>query len=493
MDASTTLAVDPQTANVIVDHVLRYAPTGINVKIIGAGVGGLLSALECWRKGHDVEVLERAPALSHIGDTITPGPSGIVVFKHYPTMLEEYTKLSVKAKLYAYSLEGQAVGRPQEFEWNQQDVAEHVAHPIHVPMAISRSDLVEILYDQCQRLGIPVRWGVSIKDYEEDSHLQAGIAVSGDERFSADVVVAADGLGSKSHKLILGENVRAVPTGYTIYRAALWTRDLKNAPLLQEAVRDGQAAVTRFYLGHNIHIVFVISTRFIALNITLPDVDQGPIVESWSSTITREEMMARIPNIESLDPYIVEAIRCFPQNSIVAWRLCMRDPQRTWTSQAGHVVQVGDSAHSYVPTSGSGGTMAMEDAITLAECLRLAGRDHVGIATKTYQLLRQPRTQLTQLMGLRNRAVWHTASALQAMELRKLTVFGKWVWIHDAEKYAKLNFHKARAHLETGAEFQNTNLPPGYRYEPWTIQKEVEREKNGVKSDLTSNGDWSLV
>lgn len=40
--------------------VQRDPPTGISVLVSGAGVGGLTSALEFWRKGCDVRVLERA-------------------------------------------------------------------------------------------------------------------------------------------------------------------------------------------------------------------------------------------------------------------------------------------------------------------------------------------------------------------------------------------------------------------------------------------------
>lgn len=39
--------------------VPRCEPSGISILVIGAGVGGLTAALECWRKGHNVRVLER--------------------------------------------------------------------------------------------------------------------------------------------------------------------------------------------------------------------------------------------------------------------------------------------------------------------------------------------------------------------------------------------------------------------------------------------------
>jgi 2-polyprenyl-6-methoxyphenol hydroxylase-like FAD-dependent oxidoreductase len=36
-----------------------YEPTGIDVLIVGTGLAGLVAALECTRKGHNVRVLER--------------------------------------------------------------------------------------------------------------------------------------------------------------------------------------------------------------------------------------------------------------------------------------------------------------------------------------------------------------------------------------------------------------------------------------------------
>lgn len=49
------------------DDVRRYESTGISVLIVGAGMGGVLSALEGWRKGHSVQVLERSEAPVYTG------------------------------------------------------------------------------------------------------------------------------------------------------------------------------------------------------------------------------------------------------------------------------------------------------------------------------------------------------------------------------------------------------------------------------------------
>lgn len=53
----------------IVDGVVRRPDNGIKVIIIGAGVAGLQTALECWRNGCDVTVIERAEDMSSVGRT----------------------------------------------------------------------------------------------------------------------------------------------------------------------------------------------------------------------------------------------------------------------------------------------------------------------------------------------------------------------------------------------------------------------------------------
>lgn len=52
----------------IASDLTRYPETGITVLVVGAGIGGLLSAMECWRKGHSVQILERSIAPVYTGN-----------------------------------------------------------------------------------------------------------------------------------------------------------------------------------------------------------------------------------------------------------------------------------------------------------------------------------------------------------------------------------------------------------------------------------------
>lgn len=44
-----------------------YEPSGIDVLIVGTGLAGLVAALECIRKGHNVRVLERNASINTNG------------------------------------------------------------------------------------------------------------------------------------------------------------------------------------------------------------------------------------------------------------------------------------------------------------------------------------------------------------------------------------------------------------------------------------------
>jgi hypothetical protein len=55
-------------------------------------------------------------------------------------------------------------------------------------------------------------------------------------------------------------------------------------------------------------------------------------------------------------------------------------------------------------------------------------------------------------------------------------------------------FAKAKAHLETGASFEHTNIPPGFKWEAgWAMEKELEADRLGKPlENVKRNGDWGI-
>lgn len=68
-------------------------------------------------------------------------------------------------------------------------------------------------------MGIDVTYSRRVGDYFENEE-KAGVLFEDGSQMEADVVVTADGVGTKSHKLISGHDVRAMSSNYSIFRAA---------------------------------------------------------------------------------------------------------------------------------------------------------------------------------------------------------------------------------------------------------------------------------
>ncbi|KAI2629589.1 FAD/NAD(P)-binding domain-containing protein [Hypoxylon sp. NC1633] len=493
--ASTSIPEVPPRQNVIIDGVLRFPFTGWRALIVGAGVGGMMTALECWRKGIDVEIVEKTDKLSTLGDFFLVAPSAITTLRHYPSMLKDYDDNSHDSRLSFTDIDDTQRMPPLEFEWNREGVAQTDSYPLRVKSVCGRHAFAEMLFNQCKRLGIPITFGVSVNGYEEDisQGVATAIAVDG-RRFTADVVIAADGIGTKSHAITLGHPVKALKSGFVVYRGMYSTERLEGVPVADEVFRGMGRPVLRLMTTHTVHAIYCLTEKQVAIGITTEE-DDSTATESWSSTVSNDEVLSALPEQNSWSPLLREIIRHAPEKSIVKWSLRHRDPQPRWTSPGGYIVQVGDSAHSFLPTSANGACQALEDAVSLPECLRLGGKEGVGIATKIHELLRYQRVSLIQRTGFVNMQDFHRKVDKKPAENAPPLPMGKWLWAHNPEKYATKNFAEARAHLETGSPFDNTNLPPGHKWEEWTMEDEFSKQRAGIitMQQLKQNGDWSLV
>lgn len=65
---------------------------------------------------------------------------------------------------------------------------------------------------------------------------------------------------------------------------------------------------------------------------------------------------------------------------------------------------------------------------------------------------------------------------------------GKWISNHEPEQYVYDNWQTCLNHLVSGASFQNTNIPPGYTYEPWTMEGLIKSLEQG--QFRVDAGDW---
>lgn len=84
---------------------------------------------------------------------------------------------------------------------------------------------------------------------------------------------------------------------------------------------------------------------------------------------------------------MLDFVRSAP-TGVVDWKLRWRDGTPQWTSDGGRLIRIGDAAHAFLPTAGNGAVQGLEDALALAECLRIGGKEGVPQATKVHNKLR---------------------------------------------------------------------------------------------------------
>ncbi|KAF4611337.1 hypothetical protein G7Y89_g15676 [Cudoniella acicularis] len=492
--------------------IKRSPPTGITVLIVGAGVAGLMSALECWREGHEVlGVFERSADVLLSGDIFGIGPSVTRNFRHWPYLATSLQTVQYDAWLAYYSYSGTHIFGPNPHEFNKPGAFDDsdddkLKKGPYTAFLQSRPKFYLMLLHQVQELGIPITFNRSVEDYYEDvTRGVGGIVFADGEKMEADVVLAADGVGSKAWKIVGGgEKVKATSCGYAIYRTAYPVKLALEDPLVRErwggglrgSEGEGGRPIFEFWVGPDLHVVVVLTHDLASWSLTHKD--DGTAKESWAGLTSPDTVLSLLTSHTATTgalwhPALKALINTTPPSSIIDWKLLWRDPQPEWTSPGGHVLQVGDSAHSFLPTSGNGATQAMEDAISIAACLQIGGRSNVAWATRVHNKLRFHRVSLAQKQGIINLAAahhteWNTIDTDPSAVAAKL---GSWIWKHDPEGYAYEKYGLAfRSLVDGDEEFENTNVPKGCVYEPWTVGELLRAMERGEKL-LLGGGDWS--
>jgi len=100
---------------------------------------------------------------------------------------------------------------------------------------------------------------------------------------------------------------------------------------------------------------------------------------------------------------------------------------------------LGDSAHPFLPTSAQGATQAMEDGVTIAICLREAGKQNIPAAVRAFQDIRYDRVRKVQKTGETTRDLWHKADWDKVKENPESIQMPREDWIlgHDSEVHAE--------------------------------------------------------
>jgi 2-polyprenyl-6-methoxyphenol hydroxylase-like FAD-dependent oxidoreductase len=142
----------------------------------------------------------------------------------------------------------------------------------------------------------------------------------------------------------------------------------------------------------------------------------------WPGRTPSEARAELLGQLAGWDPRIIDAVR--EPGPLVITDVVDRDPVPRWSF--GRVTLVGDAAHPMSPAVGQGASLAVEDAVVLADCLRRHA--DVPAALAAYSEARVPRAAAVVGRSRRSRTVITGVSDLYA-----------WRWEEDRDAHSVVN------------------------------------------------------
>ncbi|WP_253765969.1 FAD-dependent monooxygenase [Goodfellowiella coeruleoviolacea] len=389
----------------------------VRVAVVGAGIGGLLTAIVLRRNGVGVTVYEQAPELTEIGAGLAIGANGSRLLRRLG-LLESLAEVAVRPV------------RIQFHRWHSGEV--FCAHPMGdaydrmfgAPFhTVHRADVQRVLAGAYLGEGGVLELGRKCVGVTEDAGGVELVFADG-SRVEADVVVGADGVHSVVRDAVAGPD-RPVFSGTSGYRGLVPVDRLRSVP---ELGFEPDRPALWLFPGPGRHLISypVSGGRLVNFLAVVPDTDWT--LESW---VARGEVAEAVAAFDGWNP-VVRAL-LGGVDAISRWALYDREPFQRWSSA--RMVLLGDAAHPMLPHQGQGANQAIEDAVVLAACLTGAGPDRVAAALHRYETVRRPRTRQLQLASRRNRECFQAPDgpAAQARDarLRQLPEDLAWIHAHD--------------------------------------------------------------
>ena len=353
----------------------------MRVLIVGAGIGGLTTAIALRHAGIDAHVYEQAAELHEVGAGIQLSPNATRILG----------RLGLGEAL------ARVGSRPEAIEHRRwQDGRVLLRQPLGALCErtfgapyyhVDRPDLLGVLSDALPP-GV-VHLGhrcvtVTERPDSVEARFDNGATASGD------AIVGADGIHSMLRATLVGPESPHF-SGSIAYRGLVPAERLRHLDLPRSSTA---------WLGPGRHFVhyYVAGGRLLNFVAIVPAHDWR--VESWSAT---GEVSAALAEFEGWHPHVGAIIGAAEHTH--RWGLYDRDPLTTWA--AGRVTLLGDAAHAMLPFLAQGACQAVEDAAVLTKCLTAASATAIPEALQHYQASRQPRVWQVQRISRQNATTYH--------------------------------------------------------------------------------------
>ena len=355
------------------------------VIVAGGGIGGLAAALALVRQGFKVTVLEQADQIGEIGAGIQLGPNAFHAFD----ALGVGDKTRSRSVFTDHMVMHDAL---DEYQVGKIPTGEAFRQRFGNPYAvIHRADIHTSLLEGAVETGrvdfVTSTRVVRIEQTDStvtaiDQHGRAHVGVA---------LIGADGGKSVVREQYVNDPPRV--TGHVVYRAVVEKDDFP------ENLRWNAASI---WVGPNCHLVHYPLRGGEQYNVVVTFHSREQ--ETWGVTDgSKEEVQSYFQGICPKARQLIDLPKSWKR-----WATADREPIGQWSF--GRASLLGDAAHPTTQYLAQGACMALEDAVTLGEALRVtqgpAGHDWTA-ALDLYQRSRVARTARIVLSAREMGRIYH--------------------------------------------------------------------------------------
>ncbi|PPE68351.1 3-hydroxybenzoate 6-monooxygenase [Caldimonas thermodepolymerans] len=351
------------------------------VLIAGGGIGGLAAALALVRRGFEVKVFEQADEIGEIGAGIQLGPNAFHAFDALGVGERARGRAVYTDYMVMHdAVDGKEIGRIPTGEAFRK----RFNNPYAV---IHRVDVHKSLLEGVEESDrASFHTSTRIVRVEQDADTVTIYDQHGNA-YKGQALIGADGVKSVVREQYVGDPARV--TGHVVYRAVV---DKSEFP------KDLQWNAASLWAGPHCHLVHYPLRGGEQYNVVVTFHSRQQ--EQWGVTEgSKEEVQSYFQGIVPQARQLIDLPKSWKR-----WATADRDPIDTWTF--GRVTLLGDAAHPTTQYMAQGACMAMEDAVTLGEALRVHGNDWAK-ALDLYQRSRVARTARIVLSSREMGRIYH--------------------------------------------------------------------------------------
>ncbi|WCN09609.1 FAD-dependent monooxygenase [Marinomonas mediterranea] len=325
----------------------------MSVAIVGAGIGGLTTALFLEKLGVSVQVFEQSPEIKPIGAGIILAHNAMQVFDKlgFKESLTDLGNPLTSINIATEKLE--VLNRIETLHFDRKYGANSVA----IQRGILQRFLIDKLQTKCLNLNKKV---VDFKTGERNT-----IVFSDGDKSVFDVVIAADGIQSMIRKKTFDRSVIRSPN------QVCW-RGISNAKLPMQ-------------FDTELNELWGKGSRFGFVNISKNEV-YWYALHNGHDQIEKSDLLAYF---QDYDPVVNSVISATKADKIFKSDIYDLKPISSWFK--GNVCLLGDAAHATTPNMGQGECQAIEDAYVLSHYI---SQYDAAVAFSKYQGVRKAKADM---------------------------------------------------------------------------------------------------